>query len=149
MEGPTMDTITTLLILVHAAATIMMTGLIWFVQIVHYPLLAAVGRESFPTYEAQHVQRTTWIVAPLMLIEAAAAVAILFVDVGGASRVLPMAGLALLAVVWLSTAILQGPMHGRMLRQDQPELVGRLVATNWIRTAAWTGRSVIALALLA
>ncbi|MCK6525129.1 hypothetical protein L6R49_27300, partial [Myxococcota bacterium] len=33
----------TLLLLIHAAATWFMVGLIWFVQIVHYPLFSAVG----------------------------------------------------------------------------------------------------------
>ncbi len=28
----------------HAAATIFMTGLIWFVQVVHYPLFSEVAR---------------------------------------------------------------------------------------------------------
>ena len=32
-----------LLLLLHAGATFFMCGLIWFVQIVHYPLFAQVG----------------------------------------------------------------------------------------------------------
>lgn len=32
------------LLLVHAAVTLYMTGVIWFVQVVHYPLFSCVGR---------------------------------------------------------------------------------------------------------
>lgn len=34
------------LLLVHAAATWAMVGLVWFVQVVHYPLFAQVGGMS-------------------------------------------------------------------------------------------------------
>jgi hypothetical protein len=38
------------LLLAHAAATLFMVGVIWFVQLVHYPLFAAsAGRVSPPT----------------------------------------------------------------------------------------------------
>lgn len=56
-------------ILFNAASTLMMTGVIWFVQVVHYPLFAEVGRAEFAQYEASHSGLTTLIVAPLMLVE--------------------------------------------------------------------------------
>jgi hypothetical protein len=38
------------LLLVHGFATLYMTGLIWFVQLVHYPLFAQVGRHAHLSY---------------------------------------------------------------------------------------------------
>ena len=49
-----------LILLTQVFATLFMVGLIWFVQIVHYPLYANVGREQFPEYEALHNRMTTW-----------------------------------------------------------------------------------------
>ncbi len=43
-----------ILLAVHLAATAAMTGLIWFVQVVHYPLFDLVGRAQFVGYEAAH-----------------------------------------------------------------------------------------------
>ena len=40
-----------LLPIVHVLATWFMTGVIWFVQVVHYPLMARVGAEGFAAYE--------------------------------------------------------------------------------------------------
>ena len=37
-------------LIIHAAATWFMVGLIWFVQIVHYPMFANVGRDSFDVH---------------------------------------------------------------------------------------------------
>jgi hypothetical protein len=39
-------------------------------------------------------------------------------------------------------------MHGRMAASGNPDLLDRLIATNWIRTAAWTARAVIAVLML-
>jgi hypothetical protein len=134
------------ILLVHAAATLFMTGLIWFVQLVHYPLFARVEARVFPGYEIEHMRRTAWIVTPAMLVEAAAAIALLFDPRVPAA--LAWGGGALLAIVWLSTALLQAPRHVALRRGFDAAVHARLVATNWIRTAAWSARSVLALAIL-
>lgn len=73
------------LLALHALATMMMAGLIWFVQLVHYPLFPFVGASDFVRYEREHTRQVTWIVAPLMGLETVAAVALaLLVD--GATR---------------------------------------------------------------
>ena len=64
-----------LVLVVNLASTLAMTGVIWFVQVVHYPLFASVGAEGFSRYEALHATRTGWVVAPLMLCELVASVA--------------------------------------------------------------------------
>lgn len=132
----------------HAAATGVMTGLIWFVQVVHYPLLARVGAASFVEYERAHVRRTTWVVAPAVLVEAATAIVLPFVSPTQPGRVLAWSGLALLAAVWMSTARLQVPCHRKLARGFDADVARRLVATNWIRTVCWSLRLLIALGLL-
>ncbi len=135
----------TALLLAHAAATLGMTGLIWFVQIVHYPLFAAIAPEGFAAYERANVRRTSLVVVPLMLVEALAAATLALVD----PEPLTVAGVVLLGVVWASTLFLQAPQHGRLERGFDATAHARLVRSNWIRTLAWSGRAAIALALLA
>ncbi len=48
------ETFIRLFFLAHITATLYMTGLIWFVQIVHYPLFARVGNAEFSAYEQRH-----------------------------------------------------------------------------------------------
>lgn len=138
-----------LLLAVHALATIAMAGLIWFVQVVHYPLFREVGPGEFARYERLHQQRTTRIVAPLMLIELASALLVVFRRVQAAGDlVLPAAGLVLLIAIWLSTFLVQVPLHAALEDGPDDRLIRRLVATNWVRTAAWSARAVIAVILL-
>ena len=50
--------------------------------------------------------------------------------------------LGLLLVIWLSTALWQGPLHGRLQREGpRPDLLRALVRGNWLRTVLWTARS--------
>ena len=59
--------------LLQAFATFAMTGLIWCVQLVHYPLFRAVGEPGYAAYQDAHMRLTTLVVGPLMLLEAATA----------------------------------------------------------------------------
>jgi uncharacterized membrane protein len=148
--GQTMPAVSTdWLLLIHLVATIYMTGVIWFVQIVHYPLFALTGPDQFREYEQRHCELTTWVVGPPMLIEAVTAALLLWMRPDGVSAAVAMFGAGLLLVIWLSTALLQVPCHERLSQGFDPDVQRRLVRTNWIRTVAWTARSGLALMLVA
>jgi len=132
----------------HLVATVFMAGLIAFVQVVHYPLMSSVGETSFVAYEEGHTVRTGWVVVPPMLVEVGAAVWLVVLPPSPGSAALAWMGLGLLGVVWLSTALLQAPAHGRLMGGFDPIVHRRLVHTNWIRTVAWFARVPVALALL-
>ena len=57
------------LALLHLIPTTFMAGVIWFVQVVHYPLFRAVGERAFRSYEERHTVLTTWVVLPPMVAE--------------------------------------------------------------------------------
>ncbi len=132
----------------HAATTLAMTGLIWFVQVVHYPLLSHVESAAFGNYAAQHVHRTGFIVGPLMLLECATATSLVIWPPSIETTTMGFTGFALLLIIWLSTAFLQVPCHNRLQNGKDLPTIQRLVASNWIRTVAWTGRGAVALSML-
>lgn len=137
-----------LVFVLQLASTLFLTGVVWFVQVVHYPLFAEVGAEDFPAYERVHAQLTTWVVAPVMLVEIGTAFWLLAFP----SREIPRrglwVGLVLLVGIWASTFLLQVPAHAALERGFDADTHHRLVSTNWIRTVLWTGRSLILLAML-
>jgi hypothetical protein len=132
------------LLLTHAAATWFMTGLIWVIQVVHYPLFARVGAEGYRDYQLGNQPLISLIVGPAMLVEALATAAILLTRRDGPA----FAAAALLAIIWASTAFLQVPMHNALANGFDAQAHARLVDTNWIRTVAWTARGVLALYFL-
>lgn len=136
----------------HAAATLFMVGLIWFVQIVHYPMFEDVARlggsEAFSKYEARHTALTTLVVGPVMLVELVCAGLLLFQRPPTVPTWSVWAGALLLAVVWLSTALLQVPRHGDLAVGFDAAAHRALVSTNWLRTVAWSLRGFLSVWML-
>jgi len=130
------------LLVIQAAATWFLVGLIWVIQVVHYPLFARVGAEGFAAYEASHSLRITWVVMPPMLLELALAFALLLPAWRPASVSPSMAwlGVALVVTIWLSTFALQVPQHDILARGFDDRAHRMLVLTNWLRTIAWSLR---------
>ncbi|MBT8398476.1 MAG: hypothetical protein HKO65_06390 [Gemmatimonadetes bacterium] len=137
----------TSVLMIHLGATVLMAGLILFVQIVHYPLMARVGEKNFERYEAGHTFRTGLLVVPLMIAESISALWLVAVPAAEGDRLLALTGLAFLGVIWLSTALLQAPAHRRLIRGFDAAVHAKLVRTNWIRTLSWLARVPIAFAL--
>jgi uncharacterized membrane protein len=132
------------LLSVHVMMTWFMTGLIWFVQVVHYPLMGKIGPDTYEDYQVNHMRRTGWVVGPAMTAEAATGVWLL-VHVGSD---LLWFGFLLLVVIWGSTAFIQVPRHNQLIGGFDAGCHRILVWTNWIRTAAWTARSALGFAML-
>ena len=132
-------------LLAHLAATLFMVGVVWFVQVVHYPLFSRVGSEKFSLYSEAHSRLTTYVAGPPMLVEAATALLLVFRRPEGVPLSAALIGVALVAVVWLSTALLQVPRHTALGSGFDRRAWSGLVLSNWARTVAWSARGVLVL----
>jgi hypothetical protein len=135
-----------LTLLSHMIATSAMCGIIWFVQVVHYPLFRRVGVSRFSNYEAAHSRLTARVVVPLMLIEAITAIGL---TAWLPAQPLAWLGLGVLALIWISTFVVQVPQHRRLAGGFDRSAHRRLVYSNWLRTIGWSMRVVIAAILSA
>ena len=132
-------------LLIETAATLVMAGVLWTMQILNYPLLAHVGREAFTSYETAHNRRFGLVVFPGVLAALAAAIGLLATRPRQIPLWAPGCELALIVIVVVSTAVLQGRQHAALARGFDPRVLRRLVRTNWIRVAAWSAAGVLAL----
>ena len=134
-----------ILFLCVLGSTWFMTGVIWFVQVVHYPLFAKVGESAFANYESLHTLRTGWVVAPIMVLELGSTCLLLLEKPSPLSS--PLIWLLIFATlgVWASTFFIQVPLHGKLLAGFDELAIQRLVNSNWIRTLLWTGKSLLCL----
>ena len=143
LTSPNSPEVTRIIVLIQFAATWAMVGLIWLVQVVHYPLLRLVGSGDFKGYHHNHTRLISWVVGPPMLVEGLSAVALVWYRPAAVPELSALAGLALLIVIWASTAFLQVPQHNRLARGFDTASYRKLVATNWVRTAAWSLRGLL------
>ncbi len=140
------------ILLVCVFSTFAMTGLIWLIQLVHYPLFAKEGAEQFVAYEAAHCRQITPIVMPLMTAELLTCLWLAWRPESAGQFSAPqwlwVTGAVLAVLIWVSTAVLQVPMHHRLEQGFDQQAWQHLVASNWIRTMLWSVRSAILLGIL-
>lgn len=132
-----------MILMVNVAATLFMVGLIWFVQVVHYPLFARVGESEFSAYEQAHRRLIAKIVGPAMLVEGVTSVILFWYRVPGIALWSVTLGMVLLLVIWISTAFIQMPCHKALSRGFDSGIHRRLVLSNWVRTWGWSLRGLI------
>jgi hypothetical protein len=112
-----------------------MSGICWFVQIVHYPLFREIPRADFPHYSKKNFI-TRRVVGPAMVLELGSAIWLLYTQYS----LLLLVNMALLGMIWASTTLFQMPLHRKLSKKANPEHMAQLVSSNWIRTICWTLR---------
>lgn len=133
------------ILIANIFATLFMTGVIWFVQIVQYPGFQKIPTSHFRDFHQFHVFRIGLVVIPPMIAELATSIWL----VTGFEKfwLLNTAGLGLVVCTWISTFAIQLPIHQK-LQQGSTDKIPRLVATNWIRTILWSVKAALSLYLL-
>lgn len=120
-----------------------MVGVIWLIQIVHYPLLAKFSN-AVPTEAATyHARRITPVVGPFMAIEGVTALALMAAPPAGVDWPLMWLAAALLGVALVSTVVFSVPQHAALAQGHDDAAARQLIRTNWYRTIAWTARAFV------
>ena len=132
-----------LILLLNFASTWAMVGLIWLIQVVHYPLFSQVGSAEFTKYAHDHQRLITYIVLPLMVTELATSFGLWSSRAQYGLELPVAAGIVLVLVIWLSTFFLQVPQHGTLAAGWDAAVHQQLVSGNWIRTIAWSARGLL------
>ncbi len=133
------------LLKIHLFATIYMTGIIWLIQVIHYPLFKNVGLEQWPSYHQQHVKLTSIVIAGPMIIELFSFLGLIYLSHVYRSNTLFLISGLILIVIWAVTFLISVPIHNKLASGFDINLIDQLVSTNWIRTIAWTLRSALLL----
>lgn len=124
----------------HLIVSWTLVGLIWTIQIVHYPAFAFIDPEVFTEFQAFHMRSITCVVMPLMLAE----LALSFLDARSRSfKGIPLVAFGIVVCIWLSTFFWQMPIHQHLLRGKDLEKIGDLVGSNTLRTALWSMKAIL------
>lgn len=124
---------------------LLLTGLIWTIQIVHYPLFLKIKEDTFPAYLKMHQKLITPLVAPLMIIELILSFC-LFVSFLPNFTLFSILQCLLVVVIWFSTFLIQVPLHQKLTAGFNKIMCKKLIKSNWIRTICWSLRTIILLA---
>jgi len=137
----------TLVVLAHLVSTLVLVGIIWTVQLVHYPLMALVPPDRFVAYESAHAPRMAAVVMLPWSVQGVTTAWLLVAPPVGVPFTLVLAAAVAASVPVLVTIAASVPAHTRLASGFDAGVHRRLVTTNWLRTAAWTMHGAIALAI--
>lgn len=119
-----------------------MVILIWMVQTIIYPAYHSISPELFKSWHGIYSGQISRIVAPLMLLQIGLAGMLFLKELNA----LTGAHLLLIIGTWAVTFFVSVPLHGELNRIGQhTESIDKLVATNWYRTALWSGAFIVSI----
>lgn len=125
----------TLINQVHLVVTAILVGLIWVVQIIHYPSFFYVKEDYWEEFHRLHSQRISYLVAWLMPLELLMTIHYSYTQ---SYSLMSLTLLILVIGIFASTFFIQVPLHQKLSAGKDSHLIYRLVRTNWMRTIAWT-----------
>jgi hypothetical protein len=132
------------LLLLNFLLAAYLTGVIWVVQLVTYPALVLVGKPEFSRYHAAHTRGMGWVVGAPMVLELALAGWLAWAAYSAWGAAWALGQLALVLAVWLATFFIAVPFHNRLAADGYNYVaLDGLTRTNWLRTLAWTARTVL------
>ncbi|MAV64911.1 MAG: hypothetical protein CBC84_000890 [Pelagibacteraceae bacterium TMED124] len=120
-------------------------GVIIVTQLVSYPLFLKVPKQSFSNYHSLYTNRISIIVIPLMIVEVFITFYILFNFYY--SIYAQMLFFALM-IVWLSTFLIQVPLHNCISGIKNTKNIKELIYSNWIRTFFWIIKLILMILIL-
>ncbi len=130
------------LVLSNLAATFFLTGLAWFLQVVHLPLMLDARGADFTIYAKKQRIRNTSLMAAPMLVELITAVWLAIDPPPRLARANLVVAALLVAQVWISTCAIV-PLHSRLIESYDEGTIRAVIRRNWVRTIAWTSRAVL------
>lgn len=135
-EGNTMAVV----VLLQIISTFLLTGLTWYVQLVHYPLFHFIPKADFKQFHLGHVTRTNLIVLTFLPIEVFTSAITAYYGFPGLSHNQWILGFLVSVAICLCTIVIQMPLHAKLSQEKTDEVIDRLVLSHWIRTALWSMR---------
>ena len=131
------------ILIINIFSAFFATGLIWTIQLVHYPSMRFVSRDKFELFHSFHQLRISIIAMPLMAIELITTIILFMHNINNESSLIFKINLIIVTLIWFSTFFIQVPLHQKLSKGKKTSLIDKLVLTNWFRTVLWTLRSIL------
>lgn len=133
------------LFVIHLVSTSFMVGVIWIVQLVHYPTFLFIDEQKSNDFQKFHMSRISYIVMPAMTTELFSGIYIYIYSNMAIDSNLFLLALTILLINWIITALVFVKMHNKLLINYKIEIISLLVKWNWLRTLLWSVRLILLL----
>tara|TARA_B100001250_G_scaffold398865_1_gene407628 strand:+ start:812 stop:1213 length:402 start_codon:yes stop_codon:yes gene_type:complete len=127
-----------MILLIHIISTSIMVGVIWTIQLVHYPSFNFINQKDYIKFQNFHMNQISLIVMPIMGIELFTGLIIIFLEIK--NGLMFHFSISILFLIWLITGIIFSRLHQKLTMGYQPLIINKLIKMNWLRTFLWTFR---------
>ncbi|MEM9930518.1 MAG: hypothetical protein AAF840_11910 [Bacteroidota bacterium] len=124
------------LFLTNLVVTWALFGLIWTIQLVHYPSFRYI--DDFSAFHQHHTSSITLIVMPLMLLELMTSAWLAWQMHFQLTWILL---LLLVLFIWGITFFWAIPVHQALSQEVTPAGITELILANWPRTLLWSAKA--------
>ena len=108
-------------------------GLILVIHFVHYKSFNFIDIEKFVEFHKFHTKNISFLVIPLMIIEVVISIIICYFYFS----ILSLINLSLVALIWITTFLLQVPSHNKLSTGKSITEIEKLVSGNVFRVYLW------------
>ena len=129
-------------LIIHIISTSIMVGVIWVIQLVHYPSFKYVNESDYIIFQKYHMSNISYIVFPVMFTELITALIILFF---GEKSLFFVLSLICLFLIWVITGVLFTKYHSILKEGKDLMIIEKMIKANWIRALLWTMRLIMIL----
>lgn len=133
-----------LYIFLCVAATVLM----WFMQIVHYPLMSYTDPAKWEAFSEKRRMLTMMITYPLMAFEVLTGFTLLVIATQSKTYPLFATSLLILVCLIIYTFMYLNPHLKKMTGPNDSQNHQRFLKLHWVRTIGWTVRFLLMLLIL-
>ncbi len=145
-----------LIFIIHVLVCIMVTAIMWYLQVVHFPMLRFIGTDRYELYYHELKMKNTLLFFPLFSLEIFTSIALLlsFTMVSDFNPAVQnqffLVGfsLILLFILHLVNFQLIRPLLSSLHTDVDEKKHKRLLRLQWIRTLGWTSRFIMLLSMI-
>ena len=132
------------LITLNVLLNSILVGIILITQFVNYPLFKKID-QNFEIIHKEYTKKMGYIVAPIMVLEAIT-VSSMYIYYPKSNVLILI--ICLTIIIWLSTFLIQVPIHKTISFKKDSKKIKRLISTNYIRTISWCSKLYLSMLLL-
>lgn len=132
--------LTTLNVLLNS----ILVGIILITQFVNYPLFKKID-QNFEIIHKEYTTKMGYVVAPIMVLEAVTVFS-MYIYYPKSNELVFITCLTI--IIWLSTFLIQVPIHKTISFKKDSKKIKKLISTNYIRTISWCSKLYLSMLLV-
>lgn len=128
----------TIFLLLNLISTLLIAGVLWFIQLVHFPLINEMPAKNMVNNGYYHMQKILGIINLLFIIDFITIVFLLLLVNSDLSATLMLINILIFLFTVILTRITFLPIHQNLSKNPNSFLISKLINLNWIRTLVWS-----------